>query len=190
MLRARFSSSAGEVKKSKVKICLIIISKNNITPIVPHRSQVSRKFLAKVYEYLEKSDCVMTIALAVAWKTIRQLRWQKIYFVTRALTRVSLLNSWDGTKCGEKKLKIPLAKQLSYRYLDILVYNCRIGHSSTITTEVNHYTISNNVYKNTWFVLKMVDEWPYVIRLYLPVKSWFLLRLAETDRDRFKADKE
>ena len=36
----------------------------------------------------------------------------------------------------------------------------------------------------------MVDEWPYVIRLYLPVKSWFLLRLAETDRDRFKADKE
>ena len=83
----------------------------------------------------------------MAWKTIRQLRWQKIYFVTRALTRVSLLNSWDGTKCGEKKLKIPLAKQLSYRYLDILVYNCRIGHSSTITTEVNHYTISNYVYK-------------------------------------------
>ena len=34
----------------------------------------------------------------------------------------------------------------------------------------------------------MVDEWPYVIRMYLPVKSWFLLRLAETDRDRFKAE--
>ena len=47
VLIARFSSSAGEVKKSKVKICLIIISKKNITPIVRHRSQVSRKFFGE-----------------------------------------------------------------------------------------------------------------------------------------------
>ena len=36
----------------------------------------------------------------------------------------------------------------------------------------------------------MVDEWPNVIRLYLSVKSWFLLRQAETDRDSLKAEKE
>ena len=36
----------------------------------------------------------------------------------------------------------------------------------------------------------MVDEWPYVIRLYVSVKSWFLLKLAETDRDSLKAEKE
>ena len=33
----------------------------------------------------------------------------------------------------------------------------------------------------------MVDEWPNVIRLYLSVKSGFLLKLAETDRDSLKA---
>ena len=36
----------------------------------------------------------------------------------------------------------------------------------------------------------MVDEWTYIIRLYLSVKSWFLLRQAETDRDSLKAEKE
>ena len=36
----------------------------------------------------------------------------------------------------------------------------------------------------------MVDEWPNVIRLYLSVKSGFLLKLAETDRDSLKAEKE
>ena len=36
----------------------------------------------------------------------------------------------------------------------------------------------------------MVDERPNIIHLYFPVKSWFLLRLGETDRDSFKAEKE
>ena len=37
---------------------------------------------------------------------------------------------------------------------------------------------------------EMVDKWPNIIRLYFPVKSWFLLRLGERDRDSFKAEKE
>ena len=36
----------------------------------------------------------------------------------------------------------------------------------------------------------MVDEWPNFICLYLSVKSWFLLRQAETDGDSLKAEKE
>ena len=36
----------------------------------------------------------------------------------------------------------------------------------------------------------MVDKWPFVIRLYLSVESWFLLRQAETDGDSLKAEKE
>ena len=149
VLIARFSSSAGEVKKSKVKICLIIISKKNITPIVRHRSQVSRKFFG------EGLWIPQEVWLCNNHRPCGGLKNHTATAMTKDLLCYTCFNSGElAEKLGrykmwKKKLNSPLAKQLSYRYLDILVYNCRIGHSSIITTEVNHYTMSNYVYKYT-----------------------------------------
>ena len=103
--------------------------------------------MAKVYEYLEQADCVITIALAVARKTIRQMTQDLLCYT--CFSSGELAEKLGRYKMWKKKLKSPLAKQLSNKCLDILVYNCRIGHNSTITTEVNYYTISNYVYKYT-----------------------------------------